>query len=215
MGPTVHASGFARREVHDVRVNLRQILFVLADLVLWLWLLNAWRLKNWRAVTVGIFGTVAMLLAGLFPPPAGALGVGGSWLAVAWIFVIHPEMVSVITPEEYDYVDAHVLILRRIGRRKHAASHLDPVASVAEFESDVQSLARLTAPSEWSLLHERTVIELRRRLTIMKGSTAPSPEDMRAGDEEWLEIGQLFRDTLKARAGFWTGWPHLIRRQDA
>ena len=49
----------------------------------------------------------------------------------------------------------------------------------------------------------------------MKGSTAPSPEDMRAGDEEWLEIGQLFRDTLKARAGFWTGWPHLIRRQDA
>jgi hypothetical protein len=73
----------------------------------------------------------------------------------------------------------------------------------------------LTAPPAWSNLHENTVRELNRRLTMMKLSAVSSSVDVQTADERWLEVGQEYRALLNARAGFWAGWPHLFRRPDS
>jgi hypothetical protein len=193
-------------------VSIAQIVLVMAVLVLWLLLLNSWRLRNWRAVTLGVAGTIAILAAGMLPSPARAAAQAGLWLVIVWTFLFRQEFVSVMPREEYDYVDAHIEILRRIDRRKHAADRPDPVTALHEFEADVRSLEALNAPLAWSTVHRDTVRELERRLTVMKARTLRSPEDLRPLDDRWLEVGQRFRETLKARAGFWTGWPYLVRR---
>ena len=87
--------------------------------------------------------------------------------------------------------------------------------SLRAFESDVRSIEALTAPLAWSGVHSNAVRELERRLTLMKSRTLRSGEELRAIDDRWLEVGQQFRDVLKTLAGFWTGWPHLIRRSRA
>jgi hypothetical protein len=205
------------RQVIDVTAarQLVAVLAVLAVAVLWLWLLNSWRVRNWRGVTFTIVGTIAFVLASLLPAPVRGLAMGGTWLAVAWILVFHPDVVGVMTPQAYDYVDAHIEILRRIGRRKHARRHLDAEASVQAFEADVRVLKSLIPPPGWVRLHAETIRELDRRLTVMKVGIMPTAEEQKSGDQRWLEIGQLFRDLLKARAGFWTGWPHVVRRPSA
>lgn len=55
--------------------------------------------------------------------------------------------------------------------------------------------------------HRDTVREMERRLSVMKARMSRSPEDLRPLTTGGLEVGQLFRETLKARAGFWTGCP--------
>lgn len=196
-------------------MTLVQILLVLVILAIWAWLITSWRLRNWRAVTVAVIGTIAILAGGMLPAPARALAQGCAFLVTLWIFVIRPEMVGVMAPEEYDYVDAHVKILRRIGSRKHSKRRPDPDDSLHAFESDVHAMEALRAPPAWSGLHSDTVRELERRLILMKSRTLRSPEDVKPLDDRWQEVGQLFRDTLKERAGFWTGWPHPFRQPRA
>jgi hypothetical protein len=206
-GPEGLANSDLPGEKSSPAVNITQIVLVLAVLILWLWLLNSWRLRNWRAVTLGAVGTIAVLAAGMLPNPTRAVAQAGIWLVVGWVFLFRSELVGVMSPAEYDYVDAHIQILRRIDRQKHASDRPDPMTDLREFEANVRSLEALNAPLAWSKLHRDTVRELERRLTIMKARTLRSPEDLRALDDRWLEVGQLFRETLKARAGFWTGWP--------
>ncbi len=206
------ANQVAGQETYDRGVNIFQIVLVLAVLILWLLLLNSWRLRNWRAVTLGAVGTIVFLAAGMLPSSVREVAQPGICFVFVWVFLFRPGLVGVMPPEEYDYVDAHIQILRRIDRRKHASDRPDPTTALREYESDVRSLEALDAPLAWSKLHRDTVRELERRLTAMKAGTLRSPEDLRPFDDRWLEVGQLFRDTLRARAGFWTGWPHLVRR---
>jgi hypothetical protein len=191
---------------------MAQIVLFLFVLILWVLLLNSWRLRNWRAVTLGVVGTIGILAAGMLPSPARGLAQAGIWLVVAWTFLFRSELVGVMPREEYDYVEAHIQILRRIGRRKHASKGPDPTTALHEYEADVRSLEALDPPLAWSELHRDTVRELERRLTVMKTRPVQSPEDLRRLDDRWLEVGRLFRGTLKARAGFWTGWPRPIQR---
>jgi hypothetical protein len=48
----------------------------------------------------------------------------------------------------------------------------------------------------------------------MKLGTVPSPEALRLADERWDAVGREFSEVMKARAGFWFGWPNLIRRSN-
>ena len=143
----------AGRPVSDPEVIITQIVLALAVLILWLGLLNSWRLRNWRAVTLGAVGTIAILAAGMLPNPARAVAQAGIWLVVGWVFQFRPELVGVMSPEEYDYVDAHIQILRRIDRRKHASDRPDPITDLREFEANVRSLEALNAPLAWSKVH--------------------------------------------------------------
>lgn len=191
-----------------------QLLLGFAIALLWLWLITSWRTRNWRAVCLGIVGTIAMLIAGVLPNPAQALARGAIWLITTWVFLFRPDLVGVISRQEYDYIDAYSSILRRIGERKRSSRRPDAEASLQAFESDVKAMRALKAPFAWSRVQADTVRELERRLTVMKARTLRSPEDLKPFDDRWRDVGQLFRDTLKARAGFWTGWPHLFRRYD-
>jgi hypothetical protein len=157
---------------------------------------------------------MAILVATLLPNPPRGLVQAGIWDLVLWVFMFRQELVGVMSRQEYDYVDAHSSILRRIGQRKRS-SRPDPDSSLHAYESDVKAMRALKAPFAWSKVQADTVRELERRLTVMKARTLRSPEDLKPFDDRWHEVGQLFRDTLKARAGFWTGWPHLFRRYDS
>jgi hypothetical protein len=196
-------------------VNAIQVLFILMLLVLWVWLHNSWRLRNWRAVALGGAGTFVILAAGFLPNPARGLVQGGVWLALAWIFVIRPDLVGVMGPEEYIFVDEHDRILRRIAERKHSGGSLEPESTVRAFEADIRAMESLTAPPAWSHLHKITVRELNRRLTMMKLSAVGSSVDVRTVDERWLEVGQEFRALLETRAGFWAGAPNPFRHPES
>jgi hypothetical protein len=189
-------------------MKIAQILVALMLLVLWLWLINSWKLRNWRAVALCCLGTIAILIAGMLPYPVRGLVQAGVWGVLGWVFVIHPELVGVMLPAEYAYVDRYTQILRRIDRRKHHRDERDVRVSKIAFEADVRSLEGLTAPPAWSDVQLDTISELHRRLTMMNLVPALTYEDTRAADQRWREVGQQFRDVLKARAGFWTGWPH-------
>jgi hypothetical protein len=91
---------------------------------------------------------------------------------------------------------------------------MDAAAYVIAFEADVRDLESLAAPPAWAHLKSEAVRELARRLTIMKLGAAPSPEVLRLGDERWDAVGREFSEVMRARAGFWVGWPNLIRRSN-
>src|SRR4051794_8314003 len=156
-----------------------------------------------------------MLAAGMLPNPAGGLAQAGIWLVVAWVFLFRTDVVGVMAPEEYAYVDAYTQILRRIHQRKHASGRRNPAESPRRFEADVQSIAALSPPPAWVQVQSDTVRELERRLTVMKLGTPRSAGELRAIDDGWLEVGQQFRDSLKVRAAFWNGWPFVVRRSRA
>ena len=88
---------------------------------------------------------------------------------------------------------------------------MEPAAYLAEYEKAVKDMETLPAPSGWSNLKSATVRELNRRLTMMRFGSMPPIQVLRAADDQWLEIEQVFRDLMNAKAGFWTGWPHLRR----
>jgi hypothetical protein len=88
------------------------------------------------------------------------------------------------------------------------------VQSVAEFESALRSLERLSAAVDWADLQTDTVQELERRLAMMRLLHAePSAGTLTVAEAQWLEVMQRFKRMLKAKAGFWRGWPHPIPRR--
>ena len=206
------ADQVAIQETYDRAVSIAQVVLALAVLILWLLLLNSWRLRNWRAVTVGAVGTIAIIVAGMLPSPARALAQAGIWLLVGWIFLFRPGLVGVMP---------------RGGVRLRRCTHPDPAAdrsakarirptrpadSLPRIRGG-RTVARSTKPTvAVGEVHRETVREMERRLTVMKARTLRSTEDLRPFDDRWLEVGRLFRQTLKARAGFWTGWPYSVRR---
>jgi hypothetical protein len=196
-------------------MTIGPLITVLAVMLLWLGLVNSWRLRNWRAATLTLAGTMVIVMGGLLPDPARVLVPAVAWLLVAWVLLRRSSAVGVMPPPEYDYVDAHVKILRRIDRRKHAPRRLDQAAYVRAFEADVRALRALKAPPAWSRVHADTVRELDRRVRQMKTGVALTADEQRAANQRWLEVGQAFRDLLRSRAGFWTGWPHLVAGPEA
>jgi len=183
--------------------------------LLWIRLLTSWRLRNWRAVGLAIAGTVAMLAAALLPNPPRGLVQAGIWGLVLWVFMFRQELVAVMSPREYDFVDDYLRILQRLDRKQRVRNERDPDVSVREYETNLRSLEGLQAPPAWSQVKTDTARDLNRRLMMMKLRAKPSSEDLRALDDQWLVVEQQFRDVLKARAGFWTGWPRPIRGRDA
>jgi hypothetical protein len=129
--------------------------------------------------------------------------------------MFRPELVTVMSPRECDFVDDYVRIFHRLDRKQHVRNDRDPDASVRAFETNVRSFEALAAPPAWSAVKSDTARELNRRLTMMKLRARPSSDDLRALDDRWLVVEQQFRDVLKARAGFWTGWPRPVRGRDA
>jgi hypothetical protein len=196
-------------------VNVIQITIGIAIALLWVRLLTSWRLMNWRAVALAIAGTIAILAAALIPNPPRGLVQAGIWGLVLWVFMFRQELVAVMSPREYDFVDGYLTILHRLDRKQHISNEGDPDASVREFERNVRSFEALVAPPAWTSLKADTARELNRRLTMKKLRAKPSSEDLRALDDQWLVVEQQFRDVLKARAGFWTGWPRPMRGRDA
>jgi hypothetical protein len=196
-------------------LSVIQITIGLAIALLWVRLLTSWRLRNWRAVALAIAGTISILAAALLPNPPRGLVQAGIWGLVLWVFLFRQELVAVMSPREYDFVDDYLRILQRLDRKQHVRNEGDPDASVRAYETDVRSFEALQAPPAWSQVKSDTERDLNRRLTMMKLRAKPSTEDLRALDDQWLVVEQQFRDALKARAGFWTGWPRPMRGRDA
>lgn len=179
---------------------------------LWIVALSSFRLRNWRAMTLGVAGTVAIVIAGWLSWPVGALLQVILWIAVLWVFVLRSELVTAMSPTEYQFVEQYVNILKGVAKLKRRVRQTEPESYVSQFENAVKSLERLDAPDEWRQLQVDTAGELRRRLTRMKLSAMPSPDEQQAAEARWLEIERRFSQTLNTRAGFWKGWPHVSYR---
>jgi hypothetical protein len=175
---------------------------------LWLVAISSWRLRNWRAVAVGIAGTIAIVAAGSLPWPLSPGLQAAAWGAVLFTFLLRTELVSVMSPDEARFVEEYIQNLEIIGRLK-GARNVDPTGYVARFEAAVHSIEGLEAPAEWSDLQVDTAAELRRRLTMMKVLVMPSLDAREAADIRWLALEERFRRLYKERAAFWRGFPAL------
>ena len=192
--------------------------FIIVGLMLlglWLTVLSSWRLRNWRATALALAGTAAIGGAGFLPWPLSALLQAGLWTAVLWVLVIRSELVGVMPPEEYRFVEEYLAILQRVARRRRRARRADPATSLPEFEAAIRSLESLPAPGDWSHLRFETARELDPRLLLMRRGTMPTAEALRAADDQWLEVERVASRMVKAKAGFWRGWPYFKPRSDA
>jgi hypothetical protein len=165
-------------------MNVIEITIGIAIALLWVRLFISWRLRNWRAVALAIAGTIAILAAALLPNPPRGLVQAGIWGLVLWVFMFRQELVGVMSPREYAFVDGYLTILHRVDRKQHISNERDPDASVREFERNVRSLEALQAPPAWTSLKADTARELNRRLTMKKLRAKPSSEDLRALDDQ-------------------------------
>lgn len=194
-------------------MTLAQIVLAFAIAFLWVRLLAMWRLRNWRAVGLAGCATLVILAAGLLPNPVGGVIQTVIWGGVLWVFLFRMDIVGVMLQEEYSYVEDYVQILGRIDRRRRARNEPSAEAYVRAFNDDVNELEHLAAPKAWKGVQASTVRELKRRSEDMETGVKYTSEERLAAESRWLEVEQMFRDVLKVRAGFWTGWP-LLRRTE-
>ena len=132
----------------------------------------------------------------------------GIWGATLWILLLHADRFPALAPAELEFVDRYLDLVRRVESLHRRADTLDPVAHVAEFQDITESLERLPAPTEeWAQLRDDAAREFRRRLTMMRVTTSPSPTALARTRENWPEVEERFRRLMKEKAGFWAGWP--------
>ena len=183
-------------------------------LALWLAIATSFRLRNWRATTLGMAGTVGILIAGLLPYPVGQVIQAGLWGMILLVLLTRSELVAVLAPAEYQFVERYFEILRGLARLGQRARQTDSAAYVVKFSNAIVALEPLDAPGDWAQLQADTVRELNRRLTRMRLLEMPTSEDERIAEDRWLAIENRFQGMLKTKANFWTGWPHPTRRSD-
>jgi hypothetical protein len=149
-----------------------------------------------------------MILAGsLLPWPLGGLIQAGVWTIVLLIFFTRSEWVGVLSPGEYKFLEEYTGTLHEIRILKARVRDADPDEYLARFQQAVRTLERLDAPREWRRVHAAALDELRRRATRMALLAMPTAEEARIAAARWLEVEKDFNQLVRARAGFWTGWP--------
>lgn len=156
--------------------------------------------------------TAAVLAAGVLPWPFKSVVQTAIWTAALYVLLFHSELVAVMSAEEWKFVEDYDRILQGISRLGQRVRETDPASYMAQFHEALRSLERLDAPGDWARLQARCAGELRRRLTAMTLLVWPTPEMQVANADRWLEVEQLYRDLIKAKAGFWTGWPPAMVR---
>jgi len=177
---------------------------------LWVIPLTSWKLRNWRAVAFVAGASAALLLAGTLPRSVAPFVQAGVWGATLWVLLLHADRFPALPRAELDFVDAYVALVRRVESLYRRADTLDPAAHVAEFQEITESLERLEAPDpEWTQLRDDAAVEFRRRLTMMRLTTSPSPAALARTRDNWAGVQARFRRLMKERAGFWAGWPRL------
>jgi hypothetical protein len=190
------------------------LLVALILVALWYVLWSSWLLRNWRATSLGLAVTGAILAAGLLPVAISPWIRGGLWGGAMLVFLTKTERFAAIPPAECRFVEDYVRVLRSLRRLKERALETDPATHISRYESAVASLERIEAPGDWAQLQADTVGELNRRLVMMKLLVRPSVDVQRAGEARWLEIEGRFDAMIKRKAGFWSGWPPSAPRSD-
>jgi hypothetical protein len=189
-------------------------------LTMWLTLASSWRLRNWRAAGIVLAASVLILLRGPFPSLVTPFVQGGAWGAAMLLLLSRTDLVSVPSPEEVRFVEEYVRIMKSLSRLKEPPVETASATQVELFlesavmliESAVKALRNLRGSGEWARLQADTVRELERGLEWMKPRAWPSAEALREAEARQLELQQRFRQLVKAKAGFWAGWPPFSRR---
>lgn len=188
-------------------VTPASILLALMLSGLWVVVVSLWRLRNWRAAALAGIATGAILACAALPWPSRPAIQTAIWTAALYVFLFRSDLVAVMSAKEYQFVEDYVRIVQGIGRLGKRARETDSASYLAQWHEALRSLERLEAPGDWARLQAKCAGELRRRLTAMTLLVWPSPEMQNANAARWLEVEQLYRELLKAKAGFWTGWP--------
>lgn len=179
----------------------------------WVIPVTSWKLRNWRAVAFVVAASAALLLTGTLQRNVAPFVQAGVWGATLWVLLLHADRFPALPRAELEFVDAYVDLIRRVESLYRRAETLDPAAHVTEFQEITATLERLEAPDpEWTRLRDDAAVELRRRLTMMRLTTSPSPAALTRTRANWADVQEHFRELMKERAGFWAGWPRLINR---
>ena len=180
---------------------------------LWVVPATSWKLRNWRAVAFVAGASAALLVAGTLPMTVAPIVQAGIWGATLWILLLHADRFPALAPAELEFVDRYLDLVRRVESLHRRADTLDPVAHVAEFQDITELLERLPAPTEeWAQLRDDAAQEFRRRLTMMRVTTSPPPTALARTRENWSDVEERFLRLMKAKAGFWAGWPRRSGR---
>ena len=167
-----------------------------------------WTLRNWRALSLLVAATVALLAAGLLPGFVRPWAQAAIWGAALVVVLTRNDSISTLTREDATFVERYDGHLKRMADLKSRALSTEPAAYVAQLEKIVAAIETLEAPSrEWANLKAQTVAELRRRLAMMRFGQAPSTEDLNHAEERWSTIEREFRRILRAKSRFRKHWP--------
>jgi hypothetical protein len=180
-------------------------------MVVSLWVIPAtsWKLRNWRAAAFVAGASATLLIAGMLPRSVAPFVQAGVWGATLWVLLLHADRFPALARAELEFVDAYIDLVRRVESLYRRADTLDP-DHVAAFQEITESLERLDAPDEeWTQLRDDAAVEFRRRLTLIRLTTTPTPAALARTRDNWAAVQERFHRLLKRKAGFWAGWPRL------
>jgi hypothetical protein len=164
-----------------------------------------WILRSWRTAVLLLAAAAAILavdLSDLRPAAAIELGIAGG---VAILVLRGDERLWAMRVADRRYVEALAKVRGRIEDLRQRLDKTDPTDYAREFESLIDQLVAIPAPSEdWAILQAEAASELRDRLAVMRGASPATSLD--EANERLQRTEEGFANLIRAKTSFWLLW---------